>query len=185
MCLSKRGSCKILLTTHPLCKELCLCRATRQPYSTGPVQGALRVARDGLLDHNSECRDRPGGSSQIVALLLVQTDQEAPRSLSKWWSEAQGEGSLFLTSEQKAYCFRVPREAHFQERTLPLVLLSHQDLLCTHCCVHARLMLTPPPFCLITPMPKPLGPCVILVHLHLYEKGLHLKFLFVFFLPLL
>lgn len=93
MCLSKRGSYKILLTTHPLCKEPCLCRVTRQPYSTGPVQGTLRVAciaRDGLLDHSSECRDRPGGSSQIVALLLVQTDQEAPRSLSKWWSEAQG-----------------------------------------------------------------------------------------------
>lgn len=31
-------------------------------------------------------------------------------------------------------------------------------------------------------MPKPLGPCIILVHLHLYEKGLHLNFFYLYFI---
>lgn len=42
---------------------------------------------------------RPVGSSQIVALLLVQTDQEASRSLNK--VVVRGPGSLFLPLERK------------------------------------------------------------------------------------
>lgn len=139
----------------------------------------------------------PGRAPQIAALLLVHTDQEASRSLSTWCRGRGEQGTLFLPLEQKsgmgsrlptpteAYCLQVPSPGRhiFKNRPFLWLSCSTRTLLCTHCHAHARLMLTPPSpsFCLIKSMPKPLGPCIILVHLHLYGKGLHLKFYLYFF----
>lgn len=119
-------------------------------------------------------------------------DQEASRSLSRWWSEVQAPTPpphvpalgmdvwrVSAPHSHRAYCFQVPREAHFQDWIFCLVLLSHQDPalhpLLRACTPHAHTTITS---ILFKPMSKPLSPCIILVRLHLYEKAFIFKWFF-------
>lgn len=121
-------------------------------------------------------------------------DQEASRSLSRWWSEVQAPTPphvpvlgmdvwrVSAPHSHRAYCFQVPREAHFQDWIFCLVLLSHQDPalhpLLRACTPHAHTTITS---ILFKPMSKPLSPCIILVRLHLYEKAFIFKCFFLLF----
>lgn len=134
--------------------------------SPGPAQGALRAAclltrdtgRDGLLAQKSGCRHRTWKPPLRLLLFfwsrptrrlpgrckMVMRGTGTSLLVPALGREGGSRGSGQLLTPTEAYCFQVPNEAHFQERIFRSVLLPPRTLLCAHCCVHARLILTPP-----------------------------------------